>query len=511
MSCPSPFLPQADYPELGGDIKARVCTTIPVKGTPHCCLPCPRQQWVYPDNFMSLITGSTYLNLVGVACCVFLLLSFVVLSVEYTNRHYLSVCLVTAILILQMSFVIPMGSRSGQCYDPITPHDMYSSASCALSGAFVLGGGWCVACWILIRSLSLHLQICWQMVPGRRFFLAAQAIGWSVPVIFLAIALGITGVSFRFGDSCHINSKDSLKTFWGPLLATAAASVVTQVITFIYCVKVYITSLLDDSTHGNTTTDTPLPYANSVRTVTPRQALRRIQRVIALQWRGIMVVIVIITDVIFFATVFLKFEDTNEQTPENLIKALMWLQCILKNNGDKNMCLDVAAKMVIPEATAIAVIYLLSFNGIWAALLIGRWSMLVGWWHLIKDVFSEKPVNDEFVSYNARRLSEHDPSYEMLGSKKTEISISSETPSSTPGMLRITPTTNQSSLPKFYLTRNSPLSSTLSSPETDTNSPNGNGLQFSPFKNKAEVVSEREEDFHHALSPKPPSATHRKR
>lgn len=132
-----------------------------------------------------------------------------------------------------MSFVIPMGTKSGQCYDSITPHDMYSSANCALSGALVLGGGWCVACWILLRSLSLHLQICWQVVPGRRFFLAAQAIGWSVPVVFLAIALGVTGVSFRFGDSCHINSKDSLKTFWGPLLGTAAASVITQVITYV--------------------------------------------------------------------------------------------------------------------------------------------------------------------------------------------------------------------------------------------------------------------------------------
>jgi len=126
-----------------------------------------------------------------------------------------------------------MGTKSGQCYDSITPHDMYSSANCALSGALVLGGGWCVACWILLRSLSLHLQICWQVVPGRRFFLAAQAIGWSVPVVFLAIALGVTGVSFRFGDSCHINSKDSLKTFWGPLLGTAAASVITQVITYV--------------------------------------------------------------------------------------------------------------------------------------------------------------------------------------------------------------------------------------------------------------------------------------
>lgn len=73
-----------------------------------------------------------------------------------------------------------------------------------------------------------------------------------------------------------------------------------------------------------------------------------------------MVVIVIITDVIFFSTVFLEFEDTAERTPENTLKSLKWLTCILKNNGDKNMCLDVAAEMVVPEGTAVAVIYLLS-------------------------------------------------------------------------------------------------------------------------------------------------------
>jgi len=109
---------------------------------------------------------------------------------------------------------------------------MYSSINCALSGAFLLGGGWCTVMWVFLRTLSLHLQICWQVIPGRRFFLTAQAAGWSIPVVFLAVALSITGVSFRFGESCHINSKAGLQTFWGPLLAVAAASIVTQSITF---------------------------------------------------------------------------------------------------------------------------------------------------------------------------------------------------------------------------------------------------------------------------------------
>ena len=132
--------------------------------------------------------------------------------------------------------------------------------------------------------------------------------------------------------------------------------------------------------------------------------------------------------------------------------------------------------------------------------------MLVGWWHLIKDLFSKKKSNDEFVSYNARRLSEPDPSYEMLGGKETTISFTGETPTSSPGMLRITPTTNQPSPPKSYMSRSSMHSSTLSSTEPDTN---GN-LQFSPLTNKGGVVPEGEKDFHHALSPKPPSASYHK-
>lgn len=87
------------------------------------------------------------MNIVGVGCCAFLLLSFAVLPVEYTYRHYMSVCLALAIMIMQMSPVIPMGNQSSQCFDKITPHDMYSSINCALSGAFLLGGGWCTVMW----------------------------------------------------------------------------------------------------------------------------------------------------------------------------------------------------------------------------------------------------------------------------------------------------------------------------------------------------------------------------
>ncbi|CUS11008.1 unnamed protein product [Tuber aestivum] len=425
-SCPSPFVPGSDYPERGGDTNSRVCVPL-LSGGGTCCLPCPRQHWVYPDDFQRLVRYSTIVNFVGVGCCVFMLLSFAVLPVEFTHRHYLSVCLVLAIMLMQVSFIIPMGSSSTQCFDKITPHDMYSSINCALSGAFLLGGGWCTVMWVFLRTLSLHLQICWQVIPGRRFFLSAQAAGWSIPVVFLAVALSVTGVSFRFGESCHINSKAGLQTFWGPLLAVAAASIVTQSITFGYCIQVYLRSLMEEK--EATELRSPLPYATSIRTVTAGQAFRRIQRVVLLQWRGIFVVVLILADVVFFATVFLQFDGTTEKTPENVKAGFGWLMCLLQNDGDKEKCYDVAAEVVIPEATALAVLFLLSFNGIWALILLGNFSILAGWYNFFKNIFVRKKPNDEFVSFNARCLSEPDPPYEMLDSLKT----GKGQPPSTPG------------------------------------------------------------------------------
>ena len=88
-----------------------------------------------------------------------------------------------------------------------------------------------MAVWIFIRALSMHLQICWDVTPGKKFFYWAQGLGWSVAATFFTITITITGVSFRFGDVCHVNSANSMGDFWGPLLAIAGAAMVIQVAT----------------------------------------------------------------------------------------------------------------------------------------------------------------------------------------------------------------------------------------------------------------------------------------
>ncbi len=77
----------------------------------------------------------------------------------------------------------------------------------------------------------MHLQICWNIVPGRKFFFAAQAFAWGFSAVLLTICLTVTGVSFRFGDYCHVNHYKSLQTLFGPFLGVAALSVTLQIST----------------------------------------------------------------------------------------------------------------------------------------------------------------------------------------------------------------------------------------------------------------------------------------
>lgn len=147
----------------------------------------------------------------------------------------------------KLAFVVPFGAKPSQCYDAITPHDMYSSLPCAFSGAFLISGGLSIAVWskclaksdralltsmvVFIRALSMHLQICWDVSPGTKFFYWAQGLGWGVIAALFTATITVTGVSFRFGDVCHVNSKNSMKDFWGPLLAIAGAATIVQLAT----------------------------------------------------------------------------------------------------------------------------------------------------------------------------------------------------------------------------------------------------------------------------------------
>jgi hypothetical protein len=261
---------------------------------------------------------------------------------------------------VQLGFVIPLAGKPEQCYNEITPNSMHTSKICGASGAILLFGGWGAVMWAFLRSLSLHLQICWQVLVGRSFMIFAQAAGWGIPIIGLTLALVFSGVSFRFGATCHINHENSLAGFWIPLLIFGVLTLIITFVTFGYCIKIYLASLGDNSA---STENSNLPtYSNSVVTMTPRQAYRRVRRVISLQWRGIAVVLVLITDVIFFSVTFTSLDQRFQTVTHSPKVAEDWVLCLIGSAGDKNACLDKASSLTISEITVTAVLLLLGVS-----------------------------------------------------------------------------------------------------------------------------------------------------
>ncbi|KAK3336158.1 hypothetical protein B0T19DRAFT_436957 [Cercophora scortea] len=421
-SCPTPFLSAADYSN-GGYLDGRLCKQV---GLDVCCLPCPMTDWAYPDSFNTVGLAAEWVAVLSTVCTGFLLLSWAVLPVDKTYRHYLSICLTTAVLFMNLGFVIPLAAKPEQCFDSITPNSMDTSPVCAASGAFLILGGWGGVLWVFLRALSLHLQICWQVVVGRNFMWFSQAAGWGIPVIGVVLALLLSGVSFRFGATCHINHKSSLADLWVPLLVFAGLTIIIQFATFGYCIKVYLASLADNSA---STEGSNLPsYTNSIRTMTPKQAYRRVRRVIQLQWRGIAIVLIIITDVVFFSVVFVFQDNTSEALKHDDTLAADWIVCLAINKGNKVPCLDLAKPLVVNQATVGAVLLLLAMNGIWLVLLLGRWTMATGW----IDMFSGSDRSKrEFVSVDARLddFKKDTRSYEMLSRDSGKMMDDSVTPS----------------------------------------------------------------------------------
>ena len=121
-------------------------------------------RWALRESLTSFLdfdvipTAASWLNVAGTVFSVFLLITYLVLPVKQTSRHYLTVGLVVAICLMQvrfgvayrglinadlgqLGFIIPLGAKPEQCHDAITPNDMYSDFTCAFSGAFLLFGG----------------------------------------------------------------------------------------------------------------------------------------------------------------------------------------------------------------------------------------------------------------------------------------------------------------------------------------------------------------------------------
>ncbi|EED17008.1 conserved hypothetical protein [Talaromyces stipitatus ATCC 10500] len=410
--CPPPFIQESLFANSTGYIGGRFCE--PATGGQSCCLPCPMADWRYPDGVDSTNTAIGWLGVALLPLTVFLLVTWAVLPVKFTNRNYINVCFTLSVVCLQIPFIIPLGTKPQKCSDAITPNDMHTDWSCAFTGAILLFGGIACVTWSLLRTIALHLQVCWEVIIGPVFMWAAFAVGLGLPVLILILMLVFTGVSYRFGNVCHINSKDSLGDYWIPLLVFSGLALIMQFVTMGYCIHVYVKALFDPADPTSTSNSGLPSYSSSSRTVTARQAYRRVRRVLKLQWRSMALVMVILANVIYLAVTFLRLDSDMSVNAANAAKAKPWLTCLAVFK-DPHKCTKEASALGITEAALDAVLVLLCIASFWNFIFTVRMTMFRGWLEFWQGLFVK---NVEFVSVDARSRFADTRNYEMLNPSK---------------------------------------------------------------------------------------------
>ncbi|THW22717.1 hypothetical protein D6D23_05942 [Aureobasidium pullulans] len=402
--CPDPFISESRYPYKEGYTGGRNCAKNPLDTTgtgSKCCVPCPLSSYVNSSSFPALADGAAWVNVVGFILCGFLLLSYAALPANATRRSFLNIALLVGIMIMELEFIIPLARRPEQCFDPVTPNDMNSSNACAIGGGMAVFGGMLTVCWIVVRSVFMHLQICWDIVPGKISIIAANVAAWSISIGLTAAVLAKVGVSFRFGGYCHVNV-GSTSTYWGWMIGFGAIALLLQLATFVYCAQVYLKAAM----HGRQPNSGSIA-ANSVKSASSKRqawtAVRRLKQVLLLQWRSLAIVALAIFVIAFVCIIFIFQVDSYTTTAfANPTKVIPWILCILQQR-DTDKCLPLIQKLILPQNTAVAVLYIIGFVGVEAFFLLFKFEIIRAWIRLIKSPFDGRR-NSSTSSQNPKWL-----------------------------------------------------------------------------------------------------------
>jgi hypothetical protein len=381
----------------------RNCAANPLDSTgmgSRCCIPCPVFDWVYSSQFPALSDGAAWVNVVGFVLCGFLLLSYAVLPATATRRTLLNVFLLVGIMLLELGFIVPLARQPDQCFDPVTPNGMKSSLTCAFSGGLAVFGGMLTVVWVVVRSIFMHLQICWDILPGKMLFVAATVGAWSVAIGLTAAVLAKVGVSFRFGGYCHVNV-GSISTYWGWMMGFGAVALLLQLATFAFCAKVYLKAALmgrqktpsDSIHHKAASSSSTNAGSNSNNKREAWIAVRRLQQVLLLQWRSLAIVGLAIFTIAFVCIVFIVLDNFYTlRIFANTDDLIPWLICILQQH-EPDKCLKYTGPLIVPQQTAVATLYIIGFVGVEAFFLLFKFDILKAWFALFKTPFVRSSSN----------------------------------------------------------------------------------------------------------------------
>ena len=98
---------------------------------------------------------------------------------------------------------------------------------------------------MVCRTIYLHCQICWNLHVTRVPLIILNIIGWLIPAILLAVVFGVAQITYTVSNHCSIRVDWVVNLLIIPIIIEIACALVVQFATCIYCVNVYLRSLVE--------------------------------------------------------------------------------------------------------------------------------------------------------------------------------------------------------------------------------------------------------------------------
>lgn len=204
-------------------------------------------------------------------------------------------------------------------------------------------------------------------------------LGIGIPILFLGIELGTTGLSYSLSNVCLPTGPQAFVTWFVWLLTLSAVSTIILIATILYCLWKYSLSAISavragpsQPTHRSTqSTDTALAGEAEPGQRPSRRAVRRrkrvewarIKKVLILQWRTILLAFIILNETVYFAIVFVQQTGASMAASHGLTPANReWSACLIVTKGDKTACLYQSSGLGLSKPRVVAMLLLFSVS-----------------------------------------------------------------------------------------------------------------------------------------------------
>jgi len=185
----------------------------------------------------------------------------------------------------------------------------------------------------------------------------------------------VAGVSYRLGNVCLPNGFQGFLSWYLWLLVFAGLSAIILISTSLYCFWKFATIALAGAAatthHSTKSTDSALSDTPASGQPPSRRAARRrkrvewarIEKVLYLQWRTIVLAFVILNETIYFALVFIQSTMAQEAAAHGLTPADdTWGACLITTGGNKDACLGQSGGLGLSGPRVVATWLLLSVS-----------------------------------------------------------------------------------------------------------------------------------------------------